>query len=79
MSFFSTSVHGYEGITVRYRPQTQDAYGGLPARVSVSLNRSDSWLVLDIEDARSLLAQLPVVLTEHDAVEAAASSSDKAA
>jgi hypothetical protein len=78
MSFFSTSVHGYEGITVSYRPQTQDKYGGLPARVSVSLNRSDSCLCLDIADARSLLAQLPVVLAEHDAVEAAASS-DKAA
>lgn len=79
MSFFHTSAHGYKGITVRYRPQTQDEYGGLPARVSVSLNRSNSWLVLDIEDARSLLVQLPVVLAEHDAVEAAAASSDKAA
>jgi hypothetical protein len=78
MSFFSTTDHGYEGITVRYWPQRQDAYGGLPARVAVSLNRSESYLCLDIEDARSLLAQLPVVLAEHDAVEAAASS-DKAA
>jgi hypothetical protein len=78
MSFFSTTDHGYEGITVRYRPQTQDEYGGLPARVSVSLNRSESWMCLDVEDARSLLAQLPVVLAEHDAVEAA-TSSDKAA
>ncbi|MGV9545215.1 hypothetical protein ACWDSF_28140 [Nocardia beijingensis] len=81
MSFFSTAVSGHDGITAEYHPEREAAYSGgvLPATVFIELSGANAYLSLSIADARSLLAQLPVVLAEHDAVEAAASSVDKAA
>ncbi|WP_157111378.1 hypothetical protein [Nocardia beijingensis] len=80
MSFFNTSVSGHDGITAEYHAEREAAYSGgvLPATVFIELLNANGYLSLSIADARSLLAQLPVVLAEHDAVEAAASS-DKAA
>ncbi|MGY5305825.1 hypothetical protein [Nocardia gipuzkoensis] len=81
MSFFSTCVSGHDGITAEYHAEREAAYSGgvLPATVFIELSGANAYLSLSIEDARSLLAQLPVVLAEHDAVEAAAALSDKAA
>ncbi|WP_063053027.1 hypothetical protein [Nocardia arthritidis] len=81
MSFFHTTVSGYDGITAEYHPERESTYDGgvIRATVFIELVDAHAYLSLSIEDARSLLAQLPVVLAEHDAVEAAAVSSDKAA
>ncbi|MEU6833068.1 hypothetical protein ABZ894_30860 [Nocardia beijingensis] len=81
MSFFNTTVAGFDGITVKFHPERESTYGGgvIPATVFIELSGANAYLSLSIADARSLLAQLPVVLAEHEAVEAAAASSDKAA
>ncbi|MFI5540301.1 hypothetical protein ACIA5H_28305 [Nocardia sp. NPDC051900] len=81
MSFFHTTVSGHDGITAEYHPERESTYDGgvIPATVFIELVDAHAYLSLSIADARSLLAQLPVVLAEHDAVEAAAASSDKAA
>ncbi|MEU2104309.1 hypothetical protein [Nocardia sp. NPDC019255] len=79
MSFFSTSVSGYDGITAEYHPERESTYGGgvIPATVFIELSGTNAYLSLSIEDARALAQALPGVLAEHDA--AVSASVDKAA
>ncbi|MBF6355682.1 hypothetical protein IU449_14195 [Nocardia higoensis] len=77
MSFINTMIAGHEGISAEYSPGFEHEDLRVPGTVRISLDgtaRTTS-MSLSIEDARSLLAQLPGVLAEHDA----AVSSDKAA
>jgi hypothetical protein len=69
MSFFSTTVSGYDGISAEYRPSYEAHQRQIPATVFVRLDGADSYLCLSIEDARALSAQLPGVLAEHQAAE----------
>ncbi|WP_280503089.1 hypothetical protein [Nocardia farcinica] len=75
MSFFSNHVSGFDGIAVAYSPERDGEVRRVPASVVIELAGTNAWLYLSIEDARSLLAQLPGVLAEHDT----AVASDKAA
>jgi hypothetical protein len=69
MSFFSTTVSGYDGLTAEYRP-AYDADGReIPAAVFVRLDGENAYLMLSIEDAGVLAAQLPLVLAEHQRAE----------
>jgi hypothetical protein len=79
MSFFHTTVSGYDGITAEYHPERESTYGGgvIPATVFIELSDAHAYLSLSIEDARTLAEALPSVLAEHDAVVSA--SADKAA
>ncbi|MFI5535304.1 hypothetical protein ACIA5H_02830 [Nocardia sp. NPDC051900] len=76
MSFFNSTVAGYEGISVEYKPAHEGTHAPLPAWVHISLDGSDAYLCLSIEDARSLADQMPVVMALH---EAAVASANKAA
>ncbi|MBF6356067.1 hypothetical protein IU449_16215 [Nocardia higoensis] len=77
MSFITTTVTGHDGISAKYLPGFEHGGHTFSGAVHVSLTGADltAHLRLSIEDARSLLAQLPGVLAEHDA----AVASDKAA
>jgi len=75
MSFISNHASGFDGITVTYSPERDGDVRRVPASVVIELAGTNAWLYLSIEDARSLLAQLPGVLAEHDT----ATASDKAA
>ncbi|WP_157115158.1 hypothetical protein [Nocardia niwae] len=77
MSFFHTSVSGYDGITAEYHPERETEHGSVPATVFIELVDARAYLCLSIEDARTLAEALPGVLAEHDAVVSA--SADKAA
>ncbi|MER7453267.1 hypothetical protein ABTW96_23580 [Nocardia beijingensis] len=79
MSFFNTTVSGYDGITAEYHPERESTYGGgvIPATVFIELSGANAYLSLSIEDARTLAQALPGVLAEHDA--AVSASVDKAA
>ncbi|MBF6194163.1 hypothetical protein U3653_22200 [Nocardia sp. CDC186] len=77
MSFFNTTVSGYDGIAVEYKAERESTYGRNPAWVHVALSGSDAYLCLSIVDARTLAQALPGILAEHDA--AVSASVDKAA
>lgn len=65
MSFFSTTVSGYDGLTAEYRPAYEADNREIPAAVFVRLDGENAYLMLSIEDAGVLAAQLPLVLAEH--------------
>jgi hypothetical protein len=69
MSFFSTTVSGYDGITAEYRPAYDADNREIPAAVFVRLDGENAYLMLSIEDAGVLAAQLPLVLAEHQRAE----------
>ncbi|WP_280446329.1 hypothetical protein [Nocardia brasiliensis] len=77
MSFFNTTVAGYDGITAQYRPEREREHCVTPAGVLIELSGANAYLHLGIEDARTLAEALPGVLAEHDAVVSALT--DKAA
>jgi hypothetical protein len=77
MSFFHTTVSGYDGIAAEYHPERESTYGGvIPATVFIELVDAHAYLSLSIADARTLAEALPGVLAEHDAVVSV--SADKA-
>ncbi|WP_416562762.1 hypothetical protein [Nocardia testacea] len=65
MSFFSTTVSGYDGLTAEYRPAYEAEDREIPAAVFVRLDGENAYLMLSIEDTQVLAAQLPLVLAEH--------------
>ncbi|WP_280398470.1 hypothetical protein [Nocardia carnea] len=65
MSFFSTTVSGYDGLTAEYRPAYEADNREIPAAVFVRLDGENAYLMLSIEDTQVLAAQLPLVLAEH--------------
>lgn len=70
MSFMNVQTSGWEGIEVSYRPAHDTDGHRYPAWVHVEFVGNDyGYLSLTVEDARSLLEQLPLVLAEHDAAE----------
>lgn len=76
MSYVSAIVSG-DGVSVVYspaRPMDIDSNRTVPASVHVELESKYGhlYLSLSIADARTLLAELPGVLAEHDAAESGA-------
>lgn len=69
MSYFSAIVSGRDGISSEYRPAGKHFGIDVPASVAVRLGGVDAYLNLSIEDARVLVAQLPLVLAEHSQAE----------
>jgi hypothetical protein len=69
VSFFSTTVSGYDGITAEYRLAYDAGGNEIPAAVFVRLDGENAYLMLSIEDAEVLAAQLPLVLAEHQRAE----------
>lgn len=69
MSFFNVSASGRDGISTDYRPASKTHGINISAGIRIVLDGADAWLYLSIADARTLAAQLPLVLAEHDAVE----------
>ncbi|MGW4071841.1 hypothetical protein [Nocardia grenadensis] len=69
MSFFSTTVSGYDGLTAEYRPAYKAGDTEISAAVYVRLDGENAYLMLSIEDAGALAAQLPLVLAEHQRAE----------
>ncbi|WP_280182299.1 hypothetical protein [Nocardia cyriacigeorgica] len=71
MSYVSAIVNG-DGISVAYfpaRPMEVDSNRTVPALVHVELesNHGHVYMSLSIADARTLLAELPGVLAQHEA------------
>jgi len=68
MSFVTTMVFGFEGVSTEYHPGFTHDGMTIAGTVHVSLVGAErsTHLSLSVEDARSLLAQLPGVLAEHD-------------
>jgi len=84
MSFISTFRTGNGGLAVEfveggvYERETGSGSARIPDRINIDLAGvmpGDATLSLSIADARALLAALPGVLAEHDALEAERSAS----
>lgn len=76
MSYVSAMVSG-DGISVVYSPARSmdiDSNRTVPASVHVELESKHGhlYMALSIADARTLLAELPGVLAQHEAVESGA-------
>ncbi|MEU4316616.1 hypothetical protein [Nocardia sp. NPDC024068] len=71
-----TIVSGFDGPEVAYMPRrVSETVGTVSASVDIGFaGNFDARLHLSIEDARSLAEQLPAVLAQHEAAEAAESA-----
>lgn len=75
MSFFSTTTRGFAGVTTEYQPAfPNECSGGMvDARIRIGFTDSirDTYLTVDIDDARSLVESLRAVIAEHESATAA--------